>query len=238
VNRAPVIARRELSSYFVSPIAYVAMAIFLVVCGVAFWPDFQSGQPAEMRHLFDTMVWVLVAIIPLLCMGLLAQEWAGGTIETLMTAPIGETDVVLGKFFGSLGFFLVLLMPTLLYVILLRAYGRPDFGPIVSGYIGIILVGALFISVGLMCSSITRSQVVAAAAAAGILYAITIVPYQVAGLATLSPFWRKVADQCVFRRYADFSKGIIDSGNVMFFLVATSVVLFLTVKILESRRWK
>ena len=238
MNRAPVIARRELSSYFVSPIAYVAMAIFLVVCGAAFWPDFQPGQPAEMRHLFDSMVWVLVAIVPLLCMGLLAQEWAGGTIETLMTAPVGETDVVIGKFLGSLGFFLVLLSPTLLYVLMLRIYGRPDLGPIVSGYLGIILVGALFIAVGLFCSSLTKSQVVAAAAAAAILYAITIVPYQLAGLATLSPFWRHVADQCVSRRYADFSKGVIDSGNIIFFLAATGVFLFLTVKVLESRRWK
>jgi gliding motility-associated transport system permease protein len=238
MSRSPVIARRELGSYFVSPIAYVAMAIFLIVCGVAFWPDFQPGQPAEMRHLFDDMVWVLVAIVPLLCMGLLAQEWATGTIETLMTAPVGETDVVIGKFLGSLGFFLVLLAPTLLYVVLLRMYGRPDYGPIFSGYVGIVLVGALFIAVGLFCSALTRSQVVAAAAAAGILYIITIVPYQVTALATLSPFWRGVADQCVFRRYADFSKGVIDSGNVIFFVAVTGVFLFLTVKVLESRRWK
>jgi ABC-2 type transport system permease protein len=238
MSRSPVIARRELGSYFVSPIAYVAMAIFLIVCGVAFWPDFQPGQPAEMRHLFDDMVWVLVAIVPLLCMGLLAQEWATGTIETLMTAPVGETDVVIGKFLGSVAFFLVLLVPTLMYVALLRIYGRPDYGPIFSGYLGIVLVGALFIAVGLFCSALTRSQVVAAAAAAGILYVITIVPYQVTALATLSPFWRAVADQCVFRRYADFSKGVIDSGNVVFFLAVTAVFLFLTVKVLESRRWK
>src|SRR5436305_2212985 len=124
-------------------------------------------------------------------------------METLMTAPVRETDVVVGKCLGSLGFFAVLLAPTLLFVVLLRIYGRPDYGPIFSGYLGIVLVGALFIAVGLFCSSLTRSQVVAAAAAAGILYAVTIVPYQVTGLATLSPFWRGVADQCVSRRYAD-----------------------------------
>lgn len=238
MTRSPVIARRELSSYFVSPIAYVAMAIFLVVCGIAFWPDFQPGQPSEMRHLFDNMVWVLVAIVPLLSMGLLSQEWAGGTIETLMTAPIGETDVVFGKFLGSLAFFGVLLAPTLLYVVLLRIYGRPDYGPIFAGYVGIVLVGALFIAVGLFFSSLTKSQVVAAAAAAGVLYAVTRVPYEIAASATLSPFWRRVADQMVFRRYADFSKGVIDTGNIIFFLAATGVFLFLTVKVLESRRWK
>jgi ABC-2 type transport system permease protein len=238
MSRSPVIARRELGSYFVSPIAYVAMALFLIVCAIAFWDDFQPGQPVEMRHLFDSMVWVLVAIVPVLCMGLLAQEWASGTIETLMTAPVAETDVVVGKFLGSLAFFGVLLAPTLLFVLLLRIYGRPDFGPIFSGYLGIFLVGSLFIAVALFCSSLTRSQVVAAALAAAILFAVTIVPYYVAGRASLSGFWRNVADQAVFRRYMDFSKGVIDTGNIIFFLATTAVFLFLTVKVLESRRWK
>ena len=129
-----------------------------------------------MRTLFDWMVWFLVFIVPVLCMGLIAQEWASGTIETLMTAPVGETDVVVGKFLGALGFLLVLLAPTLLYVVLLSIYGPPDYGPIFSGYLGIVLVGALFLAVGLFCSSLTRSQVVAAVLAAAILAAVTIVP--------------------------------------------------------------
>jgi len=238
MSRAPTIARRELSSYFCSPIAYVAMALFLVACCAAFWRDFDAGQPAEMRHLFEWMVWILVAVIPLLCMGLLAQEWATGTIETLMTAPVADSDVVLGKFLGSLGFFLVLLTPTVLYVLLIRIYGGAELGPIVAGYLGIVLVGAMFISVSLFCSSMTRSQVVAAALAAAILILVTIVPYFARERATLSTFWRTVVDQAVFNRYSDFSKGLIDSGNIVFFLATTVVFLFLTVKVLESRRWK
>ena len=238
MSRATVIARRELGSYFVSPIAYVAMALFLIVCGIAFWDDFQPGQPAELRHLFDWMVWILVAIVPVLCMGLLAQEWANGTIETLMTAPVGETDVVIGKFLGSLAFFAMLLAPTFFFVLMLRLYAPLDYGPIVSGYLGILFVGALFIAVALFCSSLTRSQVVAAALAAALLFAMTIVPYYVVSKGTLSPFWRGAADQAVFRRYTDFSKGVIDSGNIVFFVAVTSVFLFLTVKVLESRRWK
>ncbi len=115
-------------------------------------------------------------------MGLLAQEWSTGTIETLMTAPVGETDVVIGKFLGSFGFFLVMLAPTLLYVVVLAAYANPriDFGPIRSGYLGIILVG-LFISIGLFCSSLTRSQIVSAVATAAVLFAITIVPWWASG---------------------------------------------------------
>ena len=214
------------------------MFAFLMASGGLFYNDFKPGQPAAMRTIFEWMVWLLVVIIPLLCMGLMAQEWASGTIETMMTAPVGETDMVMGKFLGSLGFFVVLLCPTILYVLMLRIYARPDVGPILAGYLGILLVGALFISVGLFCSSLTRSQVVAAVAAAAILFAITIVPWWATAKAALDPTLRKVADQGVFTRYTDFAKGVIDTGNLVFFVAATAVFLFVTVKVLESRRWK
>ena len=238
MNGATTIARRELSSYFYSPIAYVVMTLFLLICGVLFWNDFEPGQPAAMRTMFDWMVWLLVFAVPVLCMGLLAQEWATGTIESLMTAPIDEAEVVMGKFLGSLGLLVILLVPTLLYVGMLRIDARPDIGPIFSGYLGIILVGSLFISVGLFCSAMTRSQIVAAVASAAILCLITIVPWWLGAKATLPVFWRGVVDQTVFRRYTDFSKGVIDVGNIIFFVAATAVFLFVTTKILESRRWK
>jgi ABC-2 type transport system permease protein len=214
------------------------MALFLLAAGLSFIDDFRPGQPAVLRSIFDWMVWLLVFIIPVLSMGLLAQEWATGTIETLMTAPVEESDVVLGKFMGAFTFLLVLLAPTLLYVVLLEIYASPDYGPIVSGYLGIMLVGALFLAVGLFCSSLTRSQVVAAVMAAAILAVATIIPWWASGKATLGGFWRKAADQAIMSRYTDFSKGIIDLGNVVFFLAATTVFLFLTVKVMESRRWK
>jgi ABC-2 type transport system permease protein len=238
MSRTTVIARRELASYFHSPIAYVAMFLFLVVAGFVFRQDFQPGQPVAMRHIFESMVWLLVAILPVLCMGLLAQEWATGTIETMMTAPVEEGDVVLGKFLGSFGFFLVLLAPTLLYIVMLAVFGDPDYGPIFSGYLGLVLVGALFISIGLFCSSLTRSQVVAAVAAAAILFLVTVVPWFAAGQATLTGFLRRLAEQGVMARYNDFAKGVIDTGNLVYFLAATGVFLFLTIKVLESRRWK
>ena len=239
MKRATTIARRELTSYFYSPIAYVAMSVFLIACSFTFWDDFQPGEIAGMRNLFNWMVWLLVSIIPLLSMGLLAQEWATGTIEPLMTAPVAETDVVMGKFLGSFAFFLVMLAPTLLYVAVLAIYATPrmDFGPIRSGYLGIILVGGLFISIGLFCSSLTRSQIVAAVATAAVLFAITIVPWWASGK-LLSQKWVTILNQTVFKRYTDFSRGIIDSGHLAFFILTTAVFLFLTTKVLESRRWK
>jgi ABC-2 type transport system permease protein len=238
MTRAITIARRELGSYFYSPVAYVAMTLFLFVCGCFFWRDFRPGEPAVLRTIFDWMVWLLVFVVPVLCMGLLAQEWASGTIETLMTAPVAETDVVAGKFIGSLGFLAVLLLPTFLYLVMIRLYARPDYGPIFSGYVGILLVGALFIAIGLFCSSLTRSQVVAAVTAAAILFVVTIVPFWALSDAALPAFWRRVCENAVFNRYSQFSRGVIDTGDLIFFLAATAVFLFLTVKVVESRRWK
>lgn len=240
LSKAPVIGRRELFSYFVSPIAYVAMFLFLIACGAAFYQDFEPGQPAMLRHLFDWMLWFLCFVVPVLCMGSISQEWASGTIESLMTAPVSDTDVVLGKYVGSLAFVLVLLAPTLLYVVLMAIFANPrlDPGPVFSGYLGMVLVASLFVSVSLFCSSLTRSQVVAAVTAFAILALITILPYVVGAWATLGDFWRRTINQGVYARYADFSKGVIDLAHVVFFLVTTAAFLFFTVKVLESRRWK
>jgi ABC-2 type transport system permease protein len=260
--RATTIARRELTSYFYSPVAYVVLALFLPACAIAFWPDFRSGEIAGMRSLFEWMVWFLVFLVPLLSMGTIAKEWATGTMESLMTAPVKDADVVLGKFLGSFLFFLVMLAPTLLYVALLMAYANPslELGPIRSGYLGIILVGALFISVGLFCSSLTRDQITAAMSSAAVLFLLTIVPYFVSAdmlydvfapvlkFLRIIPHWWSTEEfrqaiatflkQFVYRRYMDFSRGIIDTGHLAFFILSTAVFLFLTVKVLESRRWK
>jgi ABC-2 type transport system permease protein len=237
MSRALIIAKRELSSYFYSPVAYVAMTLFLFASGIFFRDDFNPGQPVEMRHTFDSMLWLLLVIIPMLGMGLLAQEWAVGTIETMMTAPVNETEVVFGKFLGSLGFFVVLLIPTIFYVLLLRLYGQPDYGPILSGYLGMILVAGLFISITLMFSAMTAIQVVAAALAFTLLCVLTVLPWA-ATKVSVSPFFRNALDQLVFTRYTAFTDGSIDTGNLIFFIATTGVFLFITVKVLEWNRWK
>jgi len=240
LSKAPIIARRELFSYFVSPMAYVAMTLFLLACGFAFYQDFTPGQPALMRHLFDWMLWFLCFVVPMLCMGSISQEWASGTMEMLMTAPVTDSDVVVGKFLGSISFVSVLLAPTFIYVIMMSIFSTShvDLGPIFSGYLGMILAGSLFVAVSLFCSSLTRSQMVAAVSAFAILAVITIVPWLVGAWATLPDFWRGVVNQAVYARYADFSKGVIDLGHVTFFVLMTAAFLFFTVKVLESRRWK
>lgn len=235
---AYAIARRELSSYFFSPIAYVAITLFLLVSGILFTRDFEPGAAVSLRTLFDWMVYLLVFIVPVLSMGLISSEWDKGTIETMMTAPVSDAEVVLGKFAGAMSFFLVMLLPTLTYVVLLSVFGRPEPGPLLSGYLGIVLVGGLFTAVGIFCSSLTRSQVVAAVISAAVLAAITILPYYASDNPRLTDFWRQVVRQMVFQRYTDFSRGVIDLSHVVAFLSATAVFLFATTKVLESRRWK
>lgn len=233
------IARRELSSYFISPIAYVVMTLFLLVCGFYVMRDFQQGQPAGLHAVFDAMIWLLMVCVPLLSMGLIAHERAAGTLETLMTAPIRESQVVLGKFLGAMGFLLVLLLPTAIYVASLKLYSAVDLGPIFGGYLGVLLAGALFAAIGLLCSAATRSQFVAAIVALAILFAITAVPLALMQQAsTIGPSWLAIAEQGVYGRYQTFNAGIVDSAHVVFFTATTSCFLFLSVKVLESRRWR
>jgi gliding motility-associated transport system permease protein len=242
-----VLLGREVRSYFYSPIAYIVLVFFLLVSGVDFYFQVSFMNQRQLQYtvqesFFNSVFFwfAFVLIFPLITMRLFSEEFKMGTIEPLMTAPVEETDVVIGKFLGALGFFCVLLAPTLFYVVLLRLYSRMDFGPIFSGYLGILLVGALFVSIGLFCSSLTRSQVVAAVTAVAILFLITIAPWWALreGASTLSGGWRSVVDQGVYNRYVDFSKGVIDSGHVVFFVAVTAVFLFLTTKVLESRRWR
>jgi len=238
MDKVFLLTRREIASYFVSPIAYVAMALFLVVSGFFFaLSDFRPGAPAAMRSIFDIMMIILVFVLPIITMRALSEEQRSGTIETLLTAPVTDVQVVAAKFLGSWVFFLAVLAPTLLYVVLLGAFGEPDLGPIASGYLGLALLGALYVAVGLFASSLTENQVIAAVTGFVILLVLAMVgPW----LATLAPPpWRNVLQQATIRpHYIDFTQGVVDGVHVIYFVVLTVYALFLTVKVLESRRWR
>ncbi len=233
-----LLTRREVGSYFVSPIAYVAMALFLVIAGFFFaLSDFRPGAPAAMRSIFDVMMIILVFVLPIITMRAISEEQKTGTIETLLTAPVTDVEVVAAKFLGSWVFYLAVLAPTLLYVVLLEAFGEPDLGPIASGYLGLALLGALYVAVGLFASSLTSNQVIAAVVAFVILLVLALVgPW----LATLAPPpWRDALQMATVRsHYIDFSQGVVDGVHVIYFVALTLYALFLTVKVLESRRWR
>jgi ABC-2 type transport system permease protein len=233
-----VLTRREVASYFVSPVAYVAMALFLVIAGFFFaLGDFYPGAPAQMRSIFEIMMVILIFVLPILTMRSLAEEFRTGTIETLMTAPVTDLEVVVGKFLGCWLVYLAMLVPTLSYVALLAAFGEPDYGPIASGYLGLALLGALYVAVGILASSMTRNQVIAAVVAFVILAVIGLLGPWIA--ASVPGTWRQIVSQIAVRsHYMDFSQGVVDLVHIVYFLAVTAYVLFFAVKIVESRRWR
>lgn len=235
-----LLARRELAAYFISPVAYVVGALFVLATGLKFFffdPVFLPGNEASMRPLFETMAYIMVFAIPLLTMRLLSEELRSGTIETLLTAPVTDTQVVLGKFLGVMGFYVVLLLLTGVFLGLMAAYGEPDPGIALMGYLGMVLVGAAYVSVGLFASSLTRYQLLAALVGASILAVFAIVAQL---LVAHSPApWNVLASRLNAMTYfKDFSRGFFDTRAVVFFLTATALFLFLSVKTLESRRWR
>ena len=242
ISVALSIARREMSSYFFSPIAYVVVCLFLILSAIIFLIfTLRAGGPAEMRVLFAGLVWVLIPVLPAIGMRLIAEEHRSGTIESLMTCPISDTQVVLGKWLGAVGFYVVILATTFIYVIALTIWADPDWGPIFTGYVGLLLVGALYLAIGTFASTLSRNQIVAFLVAVAIILLLTLV-------ATFLPrafpdSWQQ--NMIVMMSYVNvndhfeaFRKGLIDTSNFVYFLSGTALFLVLAVKALESRRWR
>lgn len=231
--------QRELGAYFLSPIAYAVTAVFLFGTGLAFGlGTFRNGAEASLRSLFEFwMMLILVFVLPMLTMRLLSEEFRSGTIETLMTVPITDVEVVLGKFFGALTFYVVLLATLLLYPILLSMYGSLDGWLLICNYIGLLLLGALYISVGLFFSACTKHQIVAVLLSFALLALTTFAAH---GLAqAVEGYPRALLQQLSIRtHFFDFVRGLVDMNHVVFFITTTALFLFLTVKRVEMRRWQ
>lgn len=234
------ITERELVSLFYSPIAYVVGFIFLLVTGYIFVTEtLEPGAEASMRGLFEWMAYLLVFAVPILTMRSVADEFASGSIESLMTAPVTDGAVILGKFFGSMLLYVALLATTLPHLILMYTVkANPVFSMVIVGYLGMILLGALFIAIGIFASSCTRHQLLSAIISIGILCLFT---FGADRLAERGPkLWLQNLGSYlnVLGHFSDFGKGIVDSGSVIFFLSGTGLFLFLAAKVLESRRWR
>jgi len=172
-NVAPL-TQRELAASFLSPIAYVVGCVFLLFTGYYFVTQvLVPGNEASMRPLFAAMTGILVFAVPLLTMRAVAEEFSTGTIETLMTAPVTDAEVILGKFFGVLALYAAMLATTIPHLLMMMAYSQPQLGVVLFSYVGMLLIGALYISVGLFASCCTRHQLLAAVIGMGILSIFT-----------------------------------------------------------------
>lgn len=231
-----IIAQKELRAYFTSPIAYVVIAAFLAVMGFLFWLIVSLSREASLRGVFANMAITLLFIAPALTMRLLAEEQRSGTIELLLTLPVRDWEVVLGKFLASLSVFAVMVALTLYYPLLLVQLGNPDPGPIVSGYVGLVLLGASFLSVGLFTSSLSGNQVVAALLGFGAMLILWLM--DVAGRVFGPPVQDIVTYMSMSDHYFDFLRGIVDTKDVVFYLGVIAGFLFLSVQTLQLRRWR
>jgi ABC-2 type transport system permease protein len=240
MRNALAIMQRELLSLFFSPIGYIVIAGFLVVTGiwaVVLAQSFEPGKPASLRWVFQFAPYVLAVFVPAICMRTLSEEYRTGSIETLMTAPVTDTQLVLGKFLAALSFCIVMLAGTAVYLLIMMIFGNPDPWMSLSSYIGLLLLGAAFSAVGVFASSLTRNQVVAwilAAVPLLLLVAFTawIVP-QTEG-------WLRHVLQYVnlSRHMDDFNKGLLTSEAVVLLLCSVALFLFVSIKVVESRRWR
>ena len=232
-----IITRREFRSYFDGPIAYVVLGLSLTIVGWVVFRDYWTINRATLAPLFQYLPWALVIlVIPAVTMRLLAEEKRTGTIELLITMPVRDLDVVLGKFLATLALFFVMLLLTVPYYFFINRLGNVDWGPVASGYLGLLLLSAAGTAMGLFASSITENQIVAFMLTFCSLFVLWILDYVGAAAGGwLGDFFGFISFQ---RRLMPFTRGVIDLRNVVYFLSVAGFFLFLSVRSLESRRWK
>jgi ABC-2 type transport system permease protein len=231
------IFKKELQSFFFSPVAYIVFASFLVVVGYLFTVILVSSKIATVEPLLFNAGFVLLLGSPVLTMRLISEERKSNTIELLLTSPISPAEVVIGKFLACFAVFFVLMLLTLQYPLILSQYATNlDWGPVYTGYIGFALLGAAFIALGLFASSISENQVISAMVSFGMLILFWIIGWT--KHAFDGPLGEAVSKISLFERYSEFLKGVIDSGNVIYFVVFTTIWLFLATRVLESDRWR
>jgi ABC-2 type transport system permease protein len=229
--------------------AYVVLFFFFAVSGVIFWMQIKSlaspSAPATEYPLHMWFIWTLLFaltfIIPAITMRLMAEEMKSGTIEALATAPVRDVEIILSKYLAALAFYAVLLAPTVLYVLIIRENARPfkpDMGPILSGYLGLLCIGGFFLAIGTLTSTLTSDQMVAYISTAMVIMLLQMVFFLrtfIVESDTLKDFLRPLD---FFDNFQNFGRGVIDSRNLVFYAVMICFLLFLSVNALRWRKWR
>src|SRR4030065_2696537 len=253
-----LIAKKELYSYFSSPVAYVVITIFLVITGYYFYNllasfstlSFQaSTNPAiaqqqnlvnitetVVRPLFGNISMIMLLMMPLLTMRLFSEEKKSGTIELLLTYPVTDMEVIIGKFIACFVVFLLMLLLTATFPALLILFGEPEIGPTITGYIGLILTGAAFISLGIFTSSLTENQIIAATLSFGVLILFFMMGTSVSLMGpTIGNIMMHIS---LIGHLEGFAKGIVDTTDIIYYFLFIVLFNFLTLRVLESKKWR
>lgn len=230
------IMKRELNSYFSSPIGYVFLGAFYLFAGLFFVQGPLASATTDMRTLFASLFTIFVFIIPILTMRLLSEDKRQKTDQALLTAPVSLTAIVLGKYLAAVVVFLAAIAIIAVYAIVLAMFASPDWILLLGHFTGLILLGGALISIGMFVSSLTESQVISAV----VSFLIMIFLVLIDSLASLVPiaFFADILNSLSFySRYYTFTLGIFNFANAIFFLSVIAVFVFLTVRVLERRRW-
>jgi len=249
------IFKKEMRLYFTSPVAWVVLTIFLFIAGYFFASIFsffsqasiqsamnpQMGRDLNvtdsvMRPLFSNISVILLLLMPLVTMRLFAEERRAGTIELLLTYPVRDGAVLAGKYLAALGLYALMIGLTVLYPLIVVYFARLEWGPVLTGYLGLLLMGATFIAVGVFASSLTENQIVAAVTTFGVLLIFWILGWSAdyAG----GSIGRVLQFLSILEHNDSFSKGVLDTKDVLYYVNFTALALFLTLRSLEARRWK
>jgi ABC-2 type transport system permease protein len=233
MRQALCICRKEFNAYFASPIAYIVIAIFLLVTGWFFFSTFFLFNQASLRNFFRMLPIVFAFVVPAVTMRQFAEELNVGSYEILLTLPVRFTDVIIGKFLASAAFIAGMLVPTLVYPLTVAFLGALDWGPVIGGYLGALLLGAAFAAVGLFASALTRNQIVAFIIGMAICFALTLVDQMVFFLphALLKTLAYLAADV----HFENIAKGIIDTRDVVYFLSVCFIGLYGTFLVLKAK---
>jgi ABC-2 type transport system permease protein len=253
--RAWAVFRKELQLYFSSPIAWAVLAIFALVSGWFFYNVFAfytlvsmqaamnpmmardlSVTEGVLRPLFQNVSVIMLLMMPILTMRLFAEEKKSGTIELLLTYPVRDGEVLLGKYLAALAVFVAMLGLTLAYPLLVAWTTSLEWGPLLTGYLGLLLQGAAFIAVGILISSLTENQIVAAVATFGTLLFFWVISW--ASESAGGNLGRVLQHLSITEHFESFAKGVIDSKDVIYYLNLVVLSLFLTLRSLDSKRWR
>jgi len=233
-TKIPVLMKRELRSLFVSPLAYVLLTAFLVLMGISFYSDVQYGASAPLGRTYGSLFAFSLFLCPLLSMRLLAEERRLGTMEMLLTTPVTEAEVVVGKFLAAWISYAIIVAPTLIYVVIVANLGRPDYGPIFARYGGALLVGGLFLAAALLVSAFTRNPVVAAFVGFVVCFLLGFAHSFFPEL-TGSP-GDVIRWVCIEPHYSRLFEGRILTSDLVYFASGITFFLFLTTRTLEWRK--
>lgn len=228
------IFKKEFKSYFVSPIAYIVISIFLLVTGWFFFSTFFIFAQATLRNFFALLPFIFSFVVPAVTMRLFAEELNVGSYETLLTLPVTFSDVILGKFLAATAFMVAMLVPTLAYPVIISFLGDLDWGPVIGGYVGAVFLGAAFSAVGVLASSLNRNQIIAFIVGMAICFTLTLMDKMLFFLPqSMLGFFEYLGADFHFRNIA---KGVIDSRDLVYFLSVCFIGLFGTHMVLTAKK--